>query len=563
MELTFFEPDINSLEGETKPLANMGKNYPLYSLNHRDFERLIYSLYFQEISNSKIPFNGIALMSGIRDKGQDCVLYNNKVKTGIIQCKHSEIDKPLSIKQCAEEIIKFVLYSIQENSLIPDINNFTYYFASSSGFATKADEYLRLFATKIKTEANLEKWTKSILKKYTLINKSYDEIKNELKRIFSSLTVKPIVPDDIQSLLSVYRSVTVQRFFEVQIVVDNTALGPIKAGIEKLNDNFSKQLPDSKKLIAEFADASLFLRNYKSSFSLKNPLQIQRNETDKIIQWVKSPLKDKEESVLIVKGGAGSGKSVILNNVFCLLENDGLPVIALKADEINATTIEELEKKTGLSAPLVKAIEIIAGEYAKVVVIIDQLDALSQSLSANRDNLGTYNLLIEKLKRITNARIIISVREYDLNYDPYLILFKKNTSFNVSLLPADDVKAVLAALKVSPFSDKLVTLLSTPLHLELFCQVYSERNKDVKINSLYDLYNELWRIKIVKKAKKALRPDLQKTLYALASKIYEYQGSLSVNSVNFDIDDIEYLKTEGLLLENNRKEVMFFSPDFL
>ena len=67
------------MDGETMPIANKVKDYPLSSLNHRDFERLIYSLYYQEIANSKIPFNGIALMSGVRDKAQDCILYHNKM----------------------------------------------------------------------------------------------------------------------------------------------------------------------------------------------------------------------------------------------------------------------------------------------------------------------------------------------------------------------------------------------------------------------------------------------------------------------------------------------------
>src|SRR5690606_2653849 len=120
---------------------------------------------------------------------------------------------------------------------------------------------------------------------------------------------------------------------------------------------------------------------------------------------------------LIIKGGAGCGKSVILNNTYQLLVNKGIPAIGLKADEINADSIEELDKKIGLSESLQNSVERISMDYPKVIIILDQLDALSQSLSANRDNLGTYNLLIEKLKRITNARIIISVREYDLNYD--------------------------------------------------------------------------------------------------------------------------------------------------
>ena len=491
MEVTYSQPDINSLSGETKPSAYQGKDYPLTALHHRDFELLMYSLYYQEIINKKIPFDSVALMSGVRDKAQDCVLYQGKNKTGLIQCKHSGKDKSLNTKQCVEEIIKFVLYSIQDTSLIPDINNFTYFFASSSGFDTKADEYLRSFNFKISKEPALEKWSNAIIKNYSLLNLNFKEIKDKLKSLLNSLEVKPVVPNDIQNLLSTYKSTTVRRFFEVQIVVDNSQLDSIKSDIEEIKTNSRTKQVGADKIIKEFCEASLFLSNYKNSFSLLNPLKIERNETVEIIQWVNNPLKDKEEGILIIKGGAGCGKSVILNNVYELLVNDEIPTIGLKADEINANSIEELDKKIGLSKSLQTSVQIITNEYPKVVIIFDQLDALSQSLSANRNNLGTYNFLIEKLKRIANLRIIISVREYDLNYDPYLIPFKKNTSFNVGSLAIDEVKRVLISLKVNTYSNKLITLLSIPLHLELFCQVYSKRNKGLKISSLYNLYNEL------------------------------------------------------------------------
>lgn len=562
MEFNYSTPDLKSLQGEVKPYAYQGKDYPLHNLSHRDFEFLIYSIYKQEIGNKKLLYDDIALMSGVRDKAQDCIFYIDKIKCGLIQCKHSKNDTPLATRGCVEEIIKFCLYYIQDNSLIPDIKQFTYFFASSSGFDTKADHYLRSFTLNIKKERKIELWTKSIIKKYTLINLSYEEIKDKLAQLLSSLEVKLIIPNDIQDLLTRYQSTTSNRFFTLRLVVDNSSVQELKGDIELIKLNTKPKNISSERIIKEFDEASLFLFNYKSTFSVSDQIRIKRKATESIVQWLLNNLKDKEENILIIKGSAGSGKSVILNNIYGELKELGIPTIALKADEINATDIMALDKKLGLTISLQDSVESIAREYPKIVILIDQLDALSQSLSADRDNLATYILLIEKLKKIDNVRIVISVREYDLAYDPSLIPFKKNTSFSVGTLTPEEVKVVLANLKVTGYSEKLMILLSTPLHLELFCQVYKKRSEHLKLKSLYDLYNELWKQKIEKRGKKLVRESLKSTLYSIAKKIYERLGSLSVNGANFDIDDIEYLKTEGLLLENNRNEVMFFHQTF-
>src|SRR5690606_14682763 len=250
----------------------------------------------------------------------------------------------------------------------------------SSGFDTKADEYIRSFNLKIRNEPSLEKWTNAILKKYSLLHLSFKKIKDKLQELLASLTVKPIVPNDIQDLLNAYKSITVRRFFEVQIVVDNSELNSIKSDIEELKTNSRTKPVSVDKIVKEFGEASLFLSNYKNSFSLLNPLKIERRETVEIIQWIQKPLKDKEESILIIKGGAGCGKSVILNNTYQLLVNKGIPAIGLKADEINADSIEELDKKIGLSESLQNSVERISMDYPKVIIILDQLDALSQSL---------------------------------------------------------------------------------------------------------------------------------------------------------------------------------------
>jgi hypothetical protein len=557
--MTLQKPNIDTLEIDNKPTPNNGKNYPLRDLKHRDFELLMYCIYNQDILSKKVEYDDVALMSGVRDKAQDCILYKNNIKVGLIQCKHSENDTPLTVKTSVEEIIKFLLYSIKETDLLPNIDTYTYYFASSSGFNTEADNYLRTFSSKIKNEKNIEKWTQNVIKNYSTLGLVYDDIVDNLKAKLKKLKVVVIIPDDIQNKLIEYESLIAKRFFNVRMVFDSE---DIDQKIEKHIKNSKNNKISIDKIIAEYRSASIFLSNYKSVFSLLNPQRIERKSTNEIKTWINNPLKNKESNVGILKGGAGSGKSVILNNLFNLLSNDNIPVIAFKADEKNAITIKELEQKLNLSIPLEESVLMLAGNFQKVVVIIDQIDALSQTLSSNRDLLGTYLILIEKLRNKENIRVIISAREFDLNYDPYLIPLKDNTSFDAGKLEKEDVINILKNLKVIDYSEKLIKFLQTPLNLELFCKVYSNKKKFIKFFSLNDLYNELWNIKIAKLKPKETKSSIINTLYSIATKIYEQQEDLSVSTHLFELEDVEYLQTEGLIFVNESNRLVFFHQTF-
>ena len=561
-EFVYTDIDINKSSITNKPITYTGKEFPLRDLGDREFEILIYGLFKEEINNKRVGFDRIQLMSGIRDKAQDCILYSKNIKHGIIQCKHSKKDTTQGLKTCIEEIIKFILYSIEDKSLLPDINLFTYYFASSSGFETKTENYLRTFKTSIAKEKQIEKWSKNVIKGFTSIKVTYEDVKEELINKIESLKVELITPVDIQSLLKFYESSIVPCFFQVKLVTDNTQIAEVKVKVDEILKNTLPKKISHIKILKEFNEASIFLSNYKSTFSLTIPIKIERNVSKDILNWIKKPINEKEEPIAILKGSAGSGKSVLLNTLYHYLISDSIPVIAFKADEKSAESIIELENKLNLSISLETSMEVIAEKYQKVVVIIDQIDALSQTLSSNRDNLGTYIQLIEKLKKIRNLRIIVSVREYDLNYDPYLIPFKKYPIFNAGVLSDDEVNKVLTALKLSNTTPKLLKLLSTPLHLELFCQVYNAKEQNIKFHSLYDLYNELWSIKLETKGNKDFKKGLKNTVFNISSRIYELKGNLTVSSIHFDTEDIKYLKTEGLILSNNSKEVMFFHQTF-
>ena len=93
-----------------------------------------------------------------------------------------------------------------------------------------------------------------------------------------------------------------------------------------------------------------------------------------------------------------------------------------------------------------------------------------------------------------NVRIIVSCRSFDLDFDPKLSLLGRKPQIRLGMLDKEDVEKVLDRLKVGLYKeidDKTKSILQTPQHLNLFCQVYT-KNKRKDYYSITDLYDELW-----------------------------------------------------------------------
>ncbi|VTY13006.1 Uncharacterised protein [uncultured Prevotella sp.] len=99
--------------------------------------------------------------------------------------------------------------------------------------------------------------------------------------------------------------------------------------------------------------------------------------------------------------------------------NDYL-VLGLKSDQIEFLDTDELSKKIHLGNPLEIVLKEMGKKYKRVVVLIDQIDALSLSLSSNRTPLRSLLKMIHQIQGIPHIRVVISCRPYDLKYDPEL-----------------------------------------------------------------------------------------------------------------------------------------------
>jgi Cdc6-like AAA superfamily ATPase len=125
------------------------------------------------------------------------------------------------------------------------------------------------------------------------------------------------------------------------------------------------------------------------------------------------------EKMLVVKGKKGVGKTTVLHDVYCQLADENeFVVLAIKCDQFYDVNLKGLSKQlfTNLES-FNDFFNALRDKGGKFVVLLDQLDALSQTLSTDRRWLQTYIKLIQELLNLPNTRIIISTRSFDLEYD--------------------------------------------------------------------------------------------------------------------------------------------------
>ncbi|MDR7832504.1 ATP-binding protein [Riemerella anatipestifer] len=302
------------------------------------------------------------------------------------------------------------------------------------------------------------------------------------------------------------------------------------------------------------------VRNYIEN---KTNTHIQRAETEVVYNWIKTDLPVNKKNVLVLKGEKGVGKSAILKDLYEKLDKENYTVLGIKADKFYCKSISELESKLfDNQITFDKVIKSLQEKEDKIVVLIDQIDAMSLSLSSSREFIETYIRLISSLQDNKNIRIILSSRSYDLKYDAELSIYNSDIykTITVNLLSIEDVKKTLSEFKINCASTKVLELLRTPNHLDIYCRIFEKgTKKDIDtISTLKELYDQLWKTYI--SPKRDL--NLKNLIYTLSQRMYNEQR-ISVGNIYEDdyYLEVQYLSSHNLLVEYN-KEIQFFHQTF-
>ncbi len=544
----------------------------------RRFEELIYSIYKQKIENEENwnnLFDDIFLTTASSDYGEDCILYKNGRAAGVIQCKkYSEnVDKP----EVAKEVIKYLLYTIIDKSLMPDPVNFHYYFIVSKGFTKPAIELIENFSEAIFKEDKIEKWFNDLKKKYsaTFRNINFEKIKSELFSKFRSIKINKKVPQDLDiELTKDYNKQVLVLFFNIKMVTDNALIkdstNEILSRINAIPEMLANINLTEEEIIKKFNIASIQLADWKDDLSNVSNSHIPRNETVKVLNWLNNKLQKEKEPILMLTGNPGFGKSVILKDTLIELQKKKIPVIGIKADRYPAESVKHFNELTNLKFPLEQLTELLLKNNKQVVVLIDQIDSLSTSVTSRRTYLDVYRQLIDNILLIikdkpeflkNKIRIVIAIREFDLTYNFEFSYFKKFEKVDVEKLSGKQIEPIIEKLnlKINSLSEQLVDLIKIPSYLEILCKTYNSKTNISRINTAIDLMDELW-VQTTTGSNSSL---IESTLYNIIHVLRK------LNTLSVDVKELREcdnmilakLKNDGLVLIT-QNQLQFFHQTF-
>lgn len=291
-------------------------------------------------------------------------------------------------------------------------------------------------------------------------------------------------------------------------------------------------------------------------------------ETQAILNWFTSPIGKRG---MLITGEAGIGKSSVLLQVIENLRGQGFPLLAFRVDRLKELTIlpDEVGEQNGLPGSPANVLASIA-QKKNGLLIIDQLDAVSLISGRQPKLFECIQEIIEQAEAHSNIRLLLACRKFDLENDPRLrkLTGPKNLADTVLVgrLNTDSVKKLVSEWGLAPnrLSTKQLELLTVPLHLKLFEEIFQRSNNDVPhfttAKDLYDIFGEHKQRAI--NTRLGYSVQWANILYTLADYMSKHQTLSAPVAVldEYGLDAQAMVSEHVLVLDNNR--FSFFHEGF-
>ena len=211
-------------------------------------------------------------------------------------------------------------------------------------------------------------------------------------------------------------------------------------------------------------------------------------------QWIERPELERlrelamrdQPTVTALLGAPGGGKSAILARLGSRLSEDGAVLLAIKADRVPRTvaTLTELDAWIGCEIPAVEALRRLAATR-RVVVLIDQLDALADLMDQHSQRLSALLRLVNAVRETPNLQVLVSCREFEFRNDVRLNTLDAE-KVSLARLSWDRVQPLLTARRFDTggWSEEVRNVLCTPQHLAMFIE-HSAGGKDTPAFTTY------------------------------------------------------------------------------
>ena len=335
----------------------------------------------------------------------------------------------------------------------------------------------------------------------------------------------------------------------------------IVATWKRLYKERMEAIKDEKQLAEAFASTQRVAFN-SIPFELHglSNSHIRRPETDMLYNWAINDLPSGKKNLCLLIGDAGIGKSVVIKDLIGHLENGGVRCLCLKAD-----TLDDANNPVSLET-IYDTLAYYASNQQPTVFIIDQIDALSLSLSNDRSRLNTLISVLSSIEDWPNVRAVVSCRKYDLEYDAVLNGLKdKSEIVELGLMSESEVKAALEKLEqglVGKISPTTFSILRNVQYLNSFCYLFQRNKRRLNFNSPIELYDALWDSVLDGLPAQIVYNDAEKVLYGIAECI---KKSGTLKPVWQPISNLRaaytYLASNGIVLPDGNA-VSFFHQTF-
>jgi tetratricopeptide (TPR) repeat protein len=297
-------------------------------------------------------------------------------------------------------------------------------------------------------------------------------------------------------------------------------------------------------------NASKGLLNWKRT--LGNDQHISRPE----IEQLQNRIATANSSTTIVLGAPGVGKSSLMATLGHWTVEEKCALLAIKADYLSNTvnTIEDLQHDIQLSMQPRDAIKAIANTE-KVVLLIDQLDAVSELLDRQPGRLNVLLSLIQSLAGTKNVHIVATCREFEFRHGTQFARLDYFERLDLHLPTWEQIFPLLEKEQhdTNRMGEPLRELLQNPLHLRIFLEIAKPGEQFESFSRLLD---QLWEIRINSE------PEAQQ-LIALKTQLAERMTEEEVLWLPSSIADenpetCRTLKRAGILMSNQDNSTLGF-----
>lgn len=322
-----------------------------------------------------------------------------------------------------------------------------------------------------------------------------------------------------------------------------------------------ESIKDDKYLADLFASRQkMYFNAVSSELHGVRDSHIPRHQVDEIVQWISKDLVQDEGNICLLVGDAGVGKSAVLKDLIAILSENGVKYLCVKSDAIddngNPVSLSNMQD----------TLAYYSTEADKVILIIDQIDALSQSLTNDRMHLNMMMTVLSSLNNWPNVRAVVSCRKYDLEYDSVLNSLKdKSTVIEIGELTEEEVTIALNKLEngLGKKIDRVTAkMLRTVQMLDSFSLLFRRNKSKINFNNQIELYDALWDTVICDSSPRSDIDMREHLMYKIVETI-QIAGTLNPQ---FTPDSsqkraYEYLASNGLIRREG-SAVSFFHQSF-